>query len=291
MAKKALKPNRGQQPTRPADEAASKKADAARKKQTTPRNAQADRKAPQQRPSQASPKKKSTSRRTSQSATTATPGAASTPTHYSFPPPVAPRPEQLPLSDPNWTWEGFQAFCLDLVSKLPITKEAGRNHHFGKQGDAQDGIDLFADMKNGEHWGFQCKKEKRFGEADTQKAIKVTTYKADKFIILLSIEATAAVRKVMRRRKKWDVWDVRDISQAVRNLPPDDARQLLDPHSGPAWRKAFLGLSAASTFPTAEAFFRPLLDGSKLFNHTWALIGRAGNLEGLHAFVGSDQQR
>jgi hypothetical protein len=196
----------------------------------------------------------------------------------------------LPLSDPNWTWEGFQAFCLDLVSRLPNTKEAVKNHHFGKQGDAQDGIDLFADMKNGEHWGFQCKKEKRFGGADTQKAIKLTTYKAHKFIILLSIEATAAVRKVMRKRKKWDVWDVRDISQAVRNLPPDDARQLLDPHFGPAWRKAFLGLSAASTFPTAEAFFRPLLDGSKLFNHTWALIGRAGYLEGLHAFVGSDQQ-
>jgi hypothetical protein len=197
----------------------------------------------------------------------------------------------LPLSDPNWTWDGFQAFCHDLLSRLPTTKEAGKNHHFGKQGDAQDGIDLFADMKNGEHWGLQCKKEKRFGEADTREAIKVTTYKADKFIILLSIEATAAVRKVMRRRKKWDVWDVRDISQKVRQLPLDDARQLLDPHFGPAWRKAFLGVSAASTFPTPEAFFRPLLDGSRLFNHTWALIGRAGYLEGLHAFVGSDQQR
>jgi putative ATP-binding cassette transporter len=66
---------------------------------------------------------------------------------------------------------------------------------------------------------------------------------------------------------------------------------LLDAHFGPAWRKAFLGLSAASTFPTAEAFFRHLLGGSKLFNHTWALIGRAGYLEGLHAFVESGQHR
>ncbi len=169
--------------------------------------------------------------------------------------------------------------------------EASRNHHFGKQGDAQDGIDLFADMNNGEHCGFQCKKEKRFTEADMQQAIKVTTYKADKFVIFLSIEATAAVRKVVRKRKKWDVWDVRDISREVRRLPLEDARQLLDAHFGPAWRKAFLGVTAASTFLTAEAFFHPLLDGSKLFNHTWALIGRAENLEGLHAFVGSDQQR
>src|SRR5436305_10633035 len=95
----------------------------------------------------------------------------------------------------------------------------------------------------------------------------------------------------MRRRKKCEVWDVRDITQKVRQLSLDEARQLLDPHFGPAWRKAFLGVSAASTFPTAGAFFRPLLDGSKLFNHTWALIGRAGYLEGLHAFVGTDRQR
>jgi hypothetical protein len=289
MAKKLSKAKKVRQSTPPADRAKSKKA-ATSKKKATSRTARVGRKAQQQTPSQCSPKKKITGHSRSRSATTTAPGAISTLIGYSFPPPVAPRPEQLPLSDPNWTWEGFQAFCLDLVSRLPITKEAGRNHHFGKQGDAQDGIDLFADMKDGEHWGFQCKKKRRFTEANTQKAIKAATYKAEKFIILLSIEATASVRKVVRRRKKWDAWDVRDISQKVRKLPPDDARRLLDAHFGPAWRKAFLGVSAASTFPSAEAFFRPLLDGSKLFNHTWSLIGRAGNLEGLHAFVASDQQ-
>jgi hypothetical protein len=291
MAKNSSKAKKAQQGTRPAHKVTSKKTAASSKKKTSPKAPQPAQKAGQQKRSQPSPKKKPSARKTSRNATGGSPGATSTQARYSFPPPVFPRPEQLPLSDPNWTWEGFQAFCLDLVSRLPITKEAGKNHHFGKQGDAQGGIDLFADMKNGEQWGFQCKKEKRFTEADTQKAIKVTTYNADKFIILLSIEATAAVRKVMQRRKKWDVWDVRDISQAVRQLPPDEARQLLDPHFRPAWRKSFLGVSAVSTFPTAEAFFRPLLDGSKLFNHTWALIGRAGYIEGLHSFVGSDHQR
>ena len=294
MAKKPSKskPKKAQQATRPASKTKSKKTAASSSKQkTSKRPAQAGRKVGQQKPSKTAPKKKPLVRRASRTATTTARRAASTQTPYPFPPPVSARPEQLPLSDPNWTWEGFQAFCLDLVSRLPITNGAGKNHHFGKQGDAQDGIDLFADMKNGEHWGFQCKKKKRFGEADTLKAIKVTSYKADKFIILLSIEATAAVRKVMRRRKKWDVWDVRYISQKVRQLPLDDARQLLDPHFGPAWRKAFLGVTAASTFPTAEAFFRPLLDGSKLFNHTWALIGRAAYVDGLHGFVVSDHQR
>ncbi len=210
-------------------------------------------------------------------------GLAATP--YAFSPPVAPRPEQLPLSDPNWSWEGFQAFCLELVSLIPITDRAGRNHHFGKQGDPQGGIDLFADMRSSEHWGFQCKKEKRFGKADAQKAIMATTYKAKKFVILLSIEATAAVRTLMRRRRKWYLWDVRDISQRVRQLPLDDARRLLDAHFGPPWRRAFLGLTAASTFPTADAYFRPLLDPANLFRHTWALIGRGAFVDRLHAFV------
>ncbi len=88
-----------------------------------------------------------------------------------------------------------------------------------------------------------------------------------------------------------DVWDVRDISQRVRELPLEDQRQLLDTHFGPAWRKAFLGLSAVSTFPTAEAFFGPLLDPSKLFNHACPLVGRSKQVEQLHGFVDSQQHR
>lgn len=153
MAKKPSKPKKGQQAIKPAGKTASKKTPAPSTKKPPP-TAQAGRKAGQ-KPSTPPSKKKTAARRTSRKAAGGSRGTSSTQTHYSFPPPVAARPEQLPLSDPNWTWEGFQAFCLELVTKLPTTntKEAGKNHHFGKQGDAQDGIDLFADMKNGEHWG------------------------------------------------------------------------------------------------------------------------------------------
>jgi hypothetical protein len=132
---------------------------------------------------------------------------------------------------------------------------------------------------------------KWFTETDTKKAKEVTRYKADNYIILLSIEAAVAVRKVVRGRKKWDVWDVRDISQWVRELPLEDRRQLLDTHFGPAWRKAFLGLSAVGTFAAAESFFGPLLDPTKLFNHTWSLVGRSKQVEQLHGFVDSQQHR
>jgi YD repeat-containing protein len=134
-------------------------------KKIIPRSGLAHRKAVSQKPSTPSPKKGLTRLRRSRKGATKAVGNTFTQAPYSFPPPVSPRPEQLPLSDRNWAWEAFQAFCLEMVSRLPTTKEAGKNHHLGKQGDAQDGIDLFADMNNGEHWGFQRKKVKRFTEA------------------------------------------------------------------------------------------------------------------------------
>ena len=201
-------------------------------------------------------------------------------------PPLTPRLECLPLAEMGWN--AFEAFCCAFIARLPKCREC---HQYGTQGDTQLGIDLFADFESGERWAFQNKRWKQFGKAAVAKAVKATTYTADRFIILLSRPATAQTRKEVEKHPKWDIWDVRDISRKVRELPLDAARRLIDDHFGAAVRKAFLGVSAVSTFPTAEAFFRPLLDGTKLFNHTWALIGRARYLEGLSAFLGSDQQR
>lgn len=274
MAKRSFKSKKTQKPSRPAPKPTRRRpAPAAQKKPSRQLGQSASRSAVQKKLKPAA-KGRRPKRQAGRPATGSS-RAASPPAGYTFAPPVSPRPEQLPLSDPNWSWEGFQAFSLDLLSRDPKTSKAGKTHHFGKQGDAQEGIDLFADRTNGEHWGLQCKKVKQFSDGDTKKAIRVTTYNADQYIILLTIEATAAVRKVVGRRKKWDVWDVRDISQRVRELPLEDQRHLLDTHFGPAWRKAFMGLPAVSTFSTAETFFGPLVDPSKLFNHAWSLIGRS----------------
>lgn len=185
-------------------------------------------------------------------------------------------------------WDAFEAFCCALIARLPKVREC---HHYGTQGDTQLGIDLFADFDSGQRWAFQNKRLKQFGKAAVAKAIKATTYKADRYIILLSRQATVETRKAIANRRKWDIWDVRDLSRKVRELPLDDARRLLDDHFGGAVRRAFLGVSGVSTFPTHEVFFRPLLDATKLFNHTWSLVGRANQLQQLHAFVESTSQR
>lgn len=202
--------------------------------------------------------------------------------------PVTPRPNQLPLNDPNWSWDRFEAFCLDLISQFAEVKDC---HRYGKQGDFQRGIDIFADLDNGERWAFQCKRYKRYTAGQTEKAIEKATYRANQYILLLSCEATSEVRDEVDKHPKWKVWDVEDISLRVRNLPSDIARRLVQDHFSAAWRKAFLGLAGLTTFVSSADFFRPVLNPKNRFNHTWSLVGRIELTEKLHEFVESKEQR
>jgi hypothetical protein len=172
-------------------------------------------------------------------------------------PPVTPSPNQLPLNDPNWSWERFEAFCLDLISQFAEVKNC---HRYGKQGDFQRGIDIFADLDNGERWVFQCKRYKNYTKAQTQKAIHKATYTANQYILLLSCEATSEVRDEVDKHPNWDVWDVEDISLKVRELAPDIARRLVETHFSPEWRRAFLGLAGLTTFVSSADFFRELAE-------------------------------
>jgi len=203
-------------------------------------------------------------------------------------PPVTPRPNQLPFNDPNWSWDRFEAFCLDLISKFAEVKDC---HRYGKQGDFQRGIDIFADFGNGERWVFQCKRYKKYTAGQTQKAIQKATYTANQYILLLSCEATSEVRDEVDKHPNWDVWDVEDISLKVRELPPDIARRLVETHFSPEWRRAFLGLAGLTTFVSSADFFRELLNHKNRFNHTWSLVGRTELIERVHEFVESKEQR
>jgi hypothetical protein len=203
-------------------------------------------------------------------------------------PAVLPRPERLPLSDPNFSWEQFEAFCRHFVSSLP---EVEHVHHYGKRGNRQRGIDLVAKLRNGQEWVFQCKQHRRFTSAQASKAVSSTTYKAARYILLLACEATSEVRDEIKKHRDWSLWDVRDISINVRTLPPDVARAVVETHFGSDWRSKFLGLAALGTFVSAEEFFRPLVHRENLFNHSWILVGRDQYTAKLHDFTSSDRER
>ncbi len=207
---------------------------------------------------------------------------------YPTPPPVAPYPEFLPLDDPNLPWDRFEAFCEELISRLPGVKET---HRYGRRGSNQKGIDIFADRDTGERWAFQCRQWKKFTTTDAMNAIRKTTYKADRFILMLSRQATSGVRDACDGYPAWDVWDVGDISRKVREMELHSGARLVEAHFSPSWRRAFLGLQGLTSFVTPAEFFRPFLNESALFNHAWQLVGRSDHLCQAHEFVESPKQK
>ena len=107
---------------------------------------------------------------------------------YATLPPVVPFPEFLPLDNPNLPWDRFEAFCEELISRLPGVKET---HRYGRRGIDQKGIDIFADLDTGERWAFQCKQWQNFAKTDATNAIQNTSYSADRYILMLSRQATS----------------------------------------------------------------------------------------------------
>ena len=208
--------------------------------------------------------------------------------NYAAPPPVAPYPEFLPLNDPNLPWDRFEAFCVEFVSRLPGVKETYR---YGGQGSPQKGIDLIADLDNGEKWAFQCKQQQTFSKADVMEVIQKTSYTADRFILTLSRQATSRVRDVCDSHD-WDVWDVDDISRKVREeMEMHSAARLVEAHFGTPWRKAFLGLHGLSSFVTPIEFFDPFATTAALFNHAWELVGRSDYIRQACEFVESQEKK
>ena len=207
---------------------------------------------------------------------------------YATSPPVVPFPELLPLDDPNLPWDRFEAFCEEFISRLPGVKET---HRYGRTGSRQRGIDIFADLDTGERWAFQCKQWKKFTKTDATKAIQETTYKADRFILMLSRNASSGVRDACDGHPIWDVWDVGDISRKVREIGLHAGARLVEAQFGATWRKDFLGLQDLASFVTPDEFFRSFLNTSALFNHTWKLVGRSDLLRQVHNFVDEPDQK
>ena len=205
---------------------------------------------------------------------------------YTTFPPVVPSPEFLPLYNPNLPWDRFEAFCEELISRLPGVKET---HRYGRRGSNQKGIDIFADLDTGERWAFQCRQWQNFTKTDATNAIQNTSYSADRYILMLSRQATSGVRDACDGYPSWDVWDVGDISRKVRELGMHAAARLVEAHFGASWRKAFLGLEGLAAFVTPAEFFQAFLNTSALFNHTWQLVGRSDHLRQVHEFAESPE--
>jgi len=187
------------------------------------------------------------------------------------PDPLTSRPLHLPLGE--LPWERFEAFTHDLIERLPGFTGC---HRHGGQGQAQGGIDVFADDAQAQRWAFSNKRYTRtiYQPHHVTRHISETTYIASHYVILLSSIASPAVRLEVDQHSNWDLWDVSDLSQRVRDVAAanlEAARELIDHHFGPRWRRDFLGFPAVAAFLSPVDFFRELLGTARLFHHSFEL--------------------
>jgi hypothetical protein len=151
----------------------------------------------------------------------------------------------LPLD--TLSWEEFEEFCEMLVEadlKCRVT-------HYGEPGEAQHGIDFYADLP-GERIGFQARRVKKFTSAGLDRAVREGTFKADRYVLLVKTKVGVGVRDRLAAYPNWEVWDGRDIRRKLAVLPTDSARRILFLYFGPYAPRQYLGVGSALTFLPVE---------------------------------------
>lgn len=199
--------------------------------------------------------------------------------------PVRPLVTRLPVA--SLTSEDFERFCRDFIG---MRHRGAEVYRYGGPGEAQDGIDLVAELLDGTVVGYQCKRVKQFGPKKLRTAVDAIGFDADRYVLLLSRPASAALRREAIAHPKWSVEDIEDVSAAVRiDLSPHHAKRLVDTYF-PGWSKDFLGITSPGVWLTADEFFRPSMRPSAAISHGWNLVGRSEELAAADRFMASDQK-
>ena len=199
--------------------------------------------------------------------------------------PVRPLVARLPVA--SLTSEDFERFCRDLIG---MRHRGAEVYRYGGPGEAQDGIDVVAELLDGTVVGYQCKRAKQFGPEKLRTAVDAIRFDADRYVLLLSRPASAELRREALAHPKWSVEDVEDVSTVVRlDLSPNHAERLVETYF-PGWSKDFLGITRPGVWLTANEFFRPSMRPSAAISHGWNLVGRSGELAAADRFMASDQK-
>lgn len=181
--------------------------------------------------------------------------------------------------------ESFERFCHYFLERL-YRDRSGRVHRAGSNGHRQDGIDILVTGPFGKYT-FQCKRVQEFGPQKVRTAIARHGVPADQKFLLLSNVASPQSRAALSEHSEWQLWDREDISLRIRSLPKADQRDLVDTFFR-GRRLELLGEPDPGPWMTAEQFFAPYLESSRLFNHTWPLVGRANDAAALEAAMIDD---
>ncbi len=175
-------------------------------------------------------------------------------------PPTSTRQQVLPFGE--LTWENFERLCYRIASQ---DKRAEHVARYGRQGQAQHGIDIFVRLESGKYEVWQAKRYAEISAAEVKEIVKKFregswSAKTDKLV--LAVQASLADTKVQDAIEE-EAESLKgigitfipiggdELSNRLRNFP-----EIIDDFFGRDWVRAFLG-------PEAAALLGTRLDGAE----------------------------
>lgn len=169
-------------------------------------------------------------------------------------PPVETRVQCLPMGE--LSWENFERLCYRLVGQQSEVEHCAR---YGVQGEAQEGIDLFARLSSGRYYCWQAKRHKSFGAAKLRDAVTLFldgpwAEKTDEFILAVqaSLQSAVVQREIEKQTERCEqrgiafkAIDGEELSENLRGHP-----LLIDDFFGRPWVQSFLGDDVAEQLGT-----------------------------------------
>ena len=205
-------------------------------------------------------------------------GLFSPPDHQPPSPPVATRIQLLPFGD--LTWENFERLCHRLALTSGSFEHAAR---YGRSGQAQEGIDIYARSSGGRYHCWQAKRRRKFTVANLQSAVNIFLkgkWAGNSTALTIAIQSSTAdtglqdaIEAQTRRLKvagiNLSVLGSDELSEKLRGQA-----MLVDDFFGRAWVEAFIGPEAARSLGhrlDGVSFARVRAQLAKVYNHLFHL--------------------
>jgi hypothetical protein len=166
-------------------------------------------------------------------------------------PPVSTRPQVLPFGE--LTWENFERLCFRLASRVERVDYVAR---YGRSGQAQQGIDLFARLSSGRYEVWQAKRYSSISAADVNKIVntfRAGTWKEKSDKLILAVQSTLTDTKVQEEIEAQATelradgitfvpYGGEELSELLRSYPV-----VIDDFFGRGWVEAFAGPEVAKS--------------------------------------------
>lgn len=167
------------------------------------------------------------------------------------PPPVTTRNQLLPFGE--LSWENFERLCHRLTALDGDIEHCAR---YGRQGEAQGGIDIFARQADGDYHCVQAKRHRSFGPSKLQEAVDVFLSgswapRASRFTIAVQalFQSTQEQEEIERQALRlaehgiaFTMLDGEKLTERLRDCPV-----LVDDFFGRPWVIALLGKDIADS--------------------------------------------